>query len=89
MEEASRSIAEPIKFRRIEFEAGSILLRKNGRSFDALNDIELSLALSMSAAGGFSFDYNAYTTPLPPTWTLMLIGLVGFGALFRQTARVI
>ena len=32
------------------------------------------------AAKGFSFDYAARLyTPLPPSWTMMLMGLVVFG----------
>jgi hypothetical protein len=39
---------------------------------------------------GFSFNYAtaAAVTPLPPTWTMMLIGLAGFGfAAYRRKSR--
>jgi hypothetical protein len=48
-----------------------------------LNNVQLSLNEIMSAGEGFSFDYAAAggvtATPLPPAWTMMLIGLAGFG----------
>ncbi len=38
---------------------------------------------TMSGGEGFSFDYAAATgiaaTPLPASWTMMLIGIVAFG----------
>ena len=45
------------------------------------NDLELLFSETMSGVGdGFSFNYAAVSaTPLPPSWTMMLIGLAGFG----------
>jgi hypothetical protein len=47
-----------------------------------LNNIQLAFNESMSSGEEFSFDYAAAggvsATPLPPAWTMMLIGLAGF-----------
>ena len=47
-----------------------------------LNNIELAFNEMMSGGNGFSFQYAAASVsaaPLPPSWTLMLIGLAGLG----------
>jgi len=47
-----------------------------------LNNVQLAFNETMSGSEGFSFDYGTASvsaTPLPPTWTMMLIGLAGFG----------
>ena len=47
-----------------------------------LNNVQLAFDETMSAGEGFSFDYSTASvsaTPLPPAWTMMLIGLAGFG----------
>jgi hypothetical protein len=47
-----------------------------------LNNVQLAFNETMSGGEGFSFDYGTASvsaTPLPPTWTMMLIGLAGFG----------
>ena len=48
-----------------------------------LNNIQLAFNETMSSGEGFSFNYAAAggvsATPLPPTWTMMLVGLAGFG----------
>jgi hypothetical protein len=47
-----------------------------------LNNVQLSFNETMSGGEGFSFDYTTASvsaTPLPPAWTMMLIGLAGFG----------
>jgi hypothetical protein len=46
-----------------------------------LNNVQLALNETMSGGEGFSFDYataSVSATPLPPAWTMMLIGLAGF-----------
>jgi hypothetical protein len=54
-----------------------------------LNNIQLSLNETMSKSGGFGYNYAAVSvTPLPPTWTMMLIGLAGFGfVVYRHRNR--
>ena len=55
-----------------------------------LDNIQLAFSETMSNSGqGFSYDYAAASvspTPLPPSWTMMLIGLasLGFVAYRRQ-----
>jgi hypothetical protein len=47
-----------------------------------LNNVQLAFNETMSGGEGFSFDYGTASvsaTPLPPAWTMMLIGLAGFG----------
>jgi hypothetical protein len=50
-----------------------------------LNTIQLAFSETMSSGEGFSFDYlvtgGVSATGLPATWTMMLIGLAGFGLL--------
>jgi hypothetical protein len=46
-----------------------------------INNIQLAFNETMSGGEGFSFDYgtaSVSSTPLPPSWTMMLIGLAGF-----------
>jgi hypothetical protein len=46
------------------------------------NNIQLAFNETMRGGEGFSFDYGTASvsaTPLPPAWTMMLIGLAGFG----------
>jgi hypothetical protein len=54
-----------------------------------LNNIQLSLNETMSKSGGFAYNYAAVSvTPLPPTWTMMLAGLAGFGfVVYRHKKR--
>jgi hypothetical protein len=56
-----------------------------------LNNIQLAFNESMSSGEGFSFNYAAAggvsATPLPPTWTMMLIGLAGFGFVAYRRQR--
>jgi hypothetical protein len=55
-----------------------------------LNEIQLSFSETMSSAGGFSFDYavaGVIATPLPPAWTIMLIGLAGLGLIAYRGAK--
>ena len=52
-----------------------------------LDNVQLAFNETMSSAGGFKFDYAAVgVTPLPPSWTMMLVGLaeLGFVAYRRQ-----
>jgi hypothetical protein len=54
-----------------------------------LNNIQLALNETMSSGQGFGFTYGAAgvsAAPLPPSWTMMLIGLavIGFVAYRRQ-----
>ena len=48
-----------------------------------LHNIQLAFNETMSGGEGFGFDYAAAggvaATPLPASWTMMLIGVVGFG----------
>jgi hypothetical protein len=47
-----------------------------------LNNVQLALNETMSGGEGFSFNFGTASvsaTPLPPAWTMMLIGLAGFG----------
>ena len=51
-----------------------------------LHDVQLTFDETMSSTGGFSFNYATVSgghggsaAPLPPSWTMMLIGLVGLG----------
>jgi hypothetical protein len=59
-----------------------------------INNIQLAFNETMSSGEGFGFNYAAAggvsATPLPPTWTMMLIGLAGFGfaAYRRQRKKV-
>jgi hypothetical protein len=49
---------------------------------NGLNDVSLTFDETMSSYGGFSFDYGVAgvsAAPLPPSWTMMLIGLAGLG----------
>jgi hypothetical protein len=45
----------------------------------------------MSGGEGFAFDYAAgagvSATPLPPSWTMLLIGIVGFGFVAYRRQR--
>jgi hypothetical protein len=45
----------------------------------------------MSGGEGFSIDYasaSVSATPLPPGWTLMLIGIAGFGLVaYRRNGK--
>jgi hypothetical protein len=45
----------------------------------------------MSGGEGFSFDYAAgvgvSATPPPPSWTMLLIGIVGFGFVAYRRQR--
>jgi hypothetical protein len=45
----------------------------------------------MSGGEGFGFDYAAgvgvSATPLPPSWTMLLIGIVGFGFVAYRRQR--
>jgi hypothetical protein len=54
-----------------------------GVVFFAIRALLALINETMSNAEGFSFDYAAAggvsATPLPATWTMMLIGLAGFG----------
>jgi hypothetical protein len=46
------------------------------------NNVQLAFSETMSRGEGFSFDFasaSVSATPLPPAWTMMLIGLAGFG----------
>ena len=44
------------------------------------NDIQLAFNETMSDGEGFAFNYaGAAVTPLPPSWTMILMGLVVFG----------
>jgi hypothetical protein len=55
-----------------------------------LNNIQLAFNETMSGGEGFSFDYGTASvsaTPLPPTWTMMLIGLAGFGFVAYRRQR--
>jgi hypothetical protein len=56
-----------------------------------LNNIQLAFNETMSGGEGFSFSYGTASlsaTPLPPTWTMMLIGLAGFGLVaYRRKGR--
>jgi hypothetical protein len=57
-----------------------------------LNNVQLALNETMSTGEGFSFDYAAAgglsPTPLPPAWTMMLIGVAGFGFVgYRRKSR--
>ena len=51
-----------------------------------LNNVQLAFNETMSSAGGFGYDYAAVSvTPLPPSWTMMLVGLAGLGFVaYRQ-----
>ena len=46
---------------------------------------------TMSGGEGFAFDYAAgagvSATPLPPSWTMLLIGIVGFGFVAYRRQR--
>jgi len=51
------------------------------------NNIQLSFSEMMSGGEGFSFNFasaSVSATPLPPAWTMMLIGIAGFGFLRRR-----
>jgi hypothetical protein len=56
-----------------------------------LNNVQLAFNETMSGGEGFSFDYTTASvsaTPLPPAWTMMLIGLVGFGFMaYRRKSK--
>jgi hypothetical protein len=55
-----------------------------------LNNIQLAFNETMSGGEGFSFDYGTASvsaTPLPPAWTMMLIGLAGFGFVAYRRQR--
>jgi hypothetical protein len=54
-----------------------------------LYDVKVLFNETMSSGEGFSFDYAAVsTTPLPPSWTMMLIGLAGLGFFaYRQSEK--
>jgi hypothetical protein len=56
-----------------------------------LNNVQLAFNETMSSGEGFSFDYAAAgglsPTPLPPTWTMMLIGLAGLGFAFSREVK--
>jgi hypothetical protein len=56
-----------------------------------INNIQLAFNETMSSGEGFSFNYLATggvsATPLPPTWTMMLIGLAGFGFVAYRRQR--
>jgi hypothetical protein len=49
------------------------------------NNIQLAFSEIMSAGQGFSFEYafagGTSATPLPSTWGMMLLGLVGVGCM--------
>jgi hypothetical protein len=52
------------------------------------NDVQLIFDETMSSGEGFSFDYNVSSTPLPSSWTMMLIGLSGLGFVaYRRTKK--
>jgi hypothetical protein len=45
------------------------------------NNVQLAFSEMMSGGEGFSFNYTSASvsaTPLPPAWTLMLMGIAGF-----------
>jgi hypothetical protein len=48
-----------------------------------LHNIQRAFNETMSGGEGFGFDYAATggvsATPRPPSWTMVLIGLIGFG----------
>jgi hypothetical protein len=47
-----------------------------------LNSVQLAFSEMMSGGEGFGFNYAAASvsaTPLPPAWTMMLIGIAGLG----------
>jgi len=55
-----------------------------------LNNVQLALSEMMSGGEGFSFEYGTASvsaTPLPPAWTMMLIGLVSFGFVAYRKAK--
>jgi hypothetical protein len=56
-----------------------------------LNNVQIAFNETISGGEGFGFDYAtaAAVTPLPPAWTMMLIGLAGFGfvAYRRQSSQ--
>jgi hypothetical protein len=56
-----------------------------------LHDVQLLFNETMSGGEGFGFDYTATggvsATPLPPSWTMALIGLVGFGFVAYRRQR--
>ena len=46
-----------------------------------LHDIQVAFAETLAGGQGFAFDYAANgvaATPLPPSWTMTLVGLAGF-----------
>jgi hypothetical protein len=56
-----------------------------------LHNIQLAFNETMSGGEGFGFDYAATggvsATPLPPSWTMVLIGLIGFGFVAYRRQR--
>ena len=55
-----------------------------------LNDVQLSFDALMSGGEGFSFNYavaGIAETPLPASWTMMMIGIVMFGLLGWRRKR--
>jgi hypothetical protein len=58
---------------------------------NGFNDIQLAFSEVMSEGQGFSFDFTSASisaTPLPPAWTMLVIGLTGLlGASYRKRVR--
>jgi hypothetical protein len=53
-----------------------------------LNDIQLAFNESMSGGQGFAFIYaGAGATPLRPSWTMILMGLVVFGLIAHRRQK--
>jgi hypothetical protein len=55
-----------------------------------LNNIQLAFNETMSGGEGFGFNYGAAgvsATPLPASWTMMLMGLIGLGFITYQRRK--
>jgi hypothetical protein len=56
-----------------------------------VNDIQFSFNEMMSGGEGFSFQYasaSVSASPLPPSWTMMLVGLAGFAFIaYRRKSK--
>jgi hypothetical protein len=56
-----------------------------------LNNVQIAFNETMSGGEGFSFNFGTVSpsaTPLPPAWTMMLMGIAGFGFVaFRRKSK--
>jgi len=56
-----------------------------------INDVQLAFDATMSGGEGFGFDYavgSLSPTPLPSSWSMMALGIAGFGLIvYRQQRR--